>query len=289
MDTNEHDYERERMKRTDARTDARTAHGTRLARINRLRRARPDSADRIACRTVERWYGMEHDIESVELADGSTLRYVNRGDTYDETLCQRCGTAAWDTPGPWFLSSWGDEFEQSEREHAEETGEIRCAYCGEWTDGPVSTDGPDGPDGPFPSTLRWEDRLPQCRECGRHPLTGELFPEIDRDVPIGYRGAHGTAHRSTRDELPARQRAENADGVGIGPIRLLVYRTADGGSLCPWCANSDASTRPGTDSQWLIVGADFAEGPELCDHCGDSVILEDSDGADDSDDSKGEA
>jgi len=63
-------------------------------------------------------------MASIALPDGRELRYVNRGDTYDETLCSYDGRA-------WFWSDWGTELENAEREHYEETGEERCCYCGE--------------------------------------------------------------------------------------------------------------------------------------------------------------
>ena len=76
-----------------------------------------DAADRIL-----NGYG----IECVTGPDGETLHYVNLGDTYDATICK-------DSSG-YFIGSWGDWYEQAERDHEEDTGTIRCGYCGEFTD-----------------------------------------------------------------------------------------------------------------------------------------------------------
>lgn len=57
----------------------------------------------------------------------------------------------------------------------------------------------------------------------------------------------------------------------------VVYYTADGGTLCPDCANGGNGSMAATtldpecpnDTQWLIVTGDiYYEGPPLrCDHC----------------------
>ncbi len=53
----------------------------------------------------------------------------------------------------------------------------------------------------------------------------------------------------------------------------LIYLCADGGTLCPACANGDngseATEDPGADRQWRLIGCDvYWEGPNLqCDHC----------------------
>jgi hypothetical protein len=66
-------------------------------------------------------------VESLALADGPTLRYVNTGDPYNATLCHVHGRG-------YFVSSWGDEYEAADLAHEEDTGERRCAYCSEWGD-----------------------------------------------------------------------------------------------------------------------------------------------------------
>ena len=67
-----------------------------------------------------------HGVESVSLATGDELAYVNKGDTYDATLC-------YTEERGYFVSSWGDVAEESERKHEEDTGERRCCHCSEWT------------------------------------------------------------------------------------------------------------------------------------------------------------
>lgn len=57
----------------------------------------------------------------------------------------------------------------------------------------------------------------------------------------------------------------------------MFYLTADGGVLCPDCANgehgSEASTSPEADAQWQIVAYDANwEDPHLfCDHCSERI------------------
>lgn len=55
---------------------------------------------------------------------GTEIVRVNTGDTYDGTLLRVDGT--------WIYSSFGDVVEEQEREHYDDTGEIRCGYCGEY-------------------------------------------------------------------------------------------------------------------------------------------------------------
>ncbi len=99
-----------------------------------------------------------HGVESVTLADGARLLYVNKGDTYDATLCHVQGRG-------YFVSSWGDEYEASDRAREEEGDERRCAYCSEWSD--VGE---------------------PCGACGRDPDTGNPWPEPLRHVRLdnGY-------------------------------------------------------------------------------------------------------
>ena len=80
-----------------------------------------------ARRLVEQRHGMEFGVESVALATGAELLYINRGDTYDETL------VSIDDGETWRWSSLGDEYETAEAEHYQETEEQRCCYCGTLT------------------------------------------------------------------------------------------------------------------------------------------------------------
>jgi hypothetical protein len=99
-----------------------------------------------------------HGVESVTLADGARLLYVNKGDTYDATLCHVQGRG-------YFVSSWGDEYEAADRAREEENDERRCAYCSEWSD--VGE---------------------PCGACGRDPATGDPWPDPLRHVRLdnGY-------------------------------------------------------------------------------------------------------
>ena len=53
------------------------------------------------------------------------------------------------------ISSWGGWYEETENQHCEEEGEIRCGNCGEFT--PVAED--------------WRDTV--CQHCGRYVHNGE--------------------------------------------------------------------------------------------------------------------
>lgn len=73
----------------------------------------------------------------------------------------------------------------------------------------------------------------------------------------------------------------------------IVYYTADGGTLCPACANgqngSEASEAKDADPQWRLIACDlYQEGPTIqCDHCqadiesdyGDPDVDEDTEGS----------
>lgn len=102
------------------------------------------------CSTIVGGFG----VEALALADGSELQYVNKGDTYDATLCYT------DADG-YFVSSWGDVYEAADRAREEEEGERRCAYCSAWCE-------PGEP----------------CGACGRDPETGYPFPEPLRHVKL---------------------------------------------------------------------------------------------------------
>ncbi len=57
----------------------------------------------------------------------------------------------------------------------------------------------------------------------------------------------------------------------------IIYVTADGGVLCPDCANrdngSEASTDPATEPGWRLECCDVLyEGRIPCDHCGAAIV-----------------
>lgn len=97
-------------------------------------------------------------VEAIALADGTELQYVNKGDTYNATLCHVAGKG-------YFVSSWGDVVEAADRAREEESGERRCAYCSEWS-----------------------ELGEPCGSCGRDPATGNPWPESLRHVRLetGY-------------------------------------------------------------------------------------------------------
>jgi len=75
-------------------------------------------------------------VESIELpapdddTEGGTVRYVNLGDTYAATLAYVEDVY---TPGGRFVvADWGSLLEAAEEERTYATGEVRCAYCGDW-------------------------------------------------------------------------------------------------------------------------------------------------------------
>lgn len=70
------------------------------------------------------------------------LAYLNTGDTYSLTLGQ-------EGEGEVFTASWGDWYEDAERQHCEDTNTIRCGYCSEFT--PNNRD-------------NWSDVV--CESCG---------------------------------------------------------------------------------------------------------------------------
>lgn len=58
------------------------------------------------------------------------------------------------------------------------------------------------------------------------------------------------------------------------PVRLVFSLCADGGLLCEGCVKSEheriADVDPGCpdDDQWRILGVQYAENGDRCDHCG---------------------
>lgn len=153
----------------------------------------------------------------------------------------------------WMPDDWDEyvaHFEQYGRE---------CAACGAFTFADPSAHG-----------AQWgePERCGNCLDPIRRHCAG---------VPIGYEGAHDQAEPDADGKLP-----RSIDGEG------LIYRTADGGTLCADCANgengSDATTRRHADDQWRIIGADFADAGAIdaeadgteceaprCDHCAGTI------------------
>ncbi len=80
-------------------------------------------------------------IESISLAD-RTMRYVNLGDTYIETILEENGELS--------VGSWGSWYEEAENAHCEANGLIRCGYCSEFT----------------PVADNWRDTV--CEYCGNN-------------------------------------------------------------------------------------------------------------------------
>ena len=75
-------------------------------------------------------------VESIDLPapDGDTtsgtVRYVNLGDTYTATLAYV--EDAYTPGGRLVVADWGSLLEHAEEERTYATGEVRCAYCGDW-------------------------------------------------------------------------------------------------------------------------------------------------------------
>lgn len=94
-------------------------------------------------------------IEYVSLGERG-LSYLNTGDTYSTTLGSEDG-------GDVFVTSWGDWYEEAQREYEEENGVIRCAYCGEFTDCATWDDNPANDDD---CSVYWNDTV--CSHCGHN-------------------------------------------------------------------------------------------------------------------------
>ena len=108
-----------------------------LYEIAAVRATLEDAAERVDS------FGVEYIVRN-----NRRLAYLNRGDTYDATIMQ-------EESGPLFVGSWGDWLESVDEEHQEESGEITCGYCGEYT--PADTD-------------EWRDTV--CEHCNRYAATG---------------------------------------------------------------------------------------------------------------------
>lgn len=89
-------------------------------------------------------------VEYASCADRE-VGYLNAGDTYSATILQENG-------GDVFVSSWGDWYEAAEADYCEENNEIRCGYCGEFTE--------------LVDRENWRDTV--CSYCGRYVDSGEL-------------------------------------------------------------------------------------------------------------------
>lgn len=96
-------------------------------------------------------------VESLTAPTDLDLYYLNTGDTYTATVAVEV-TPDGRTSAP-FVTSWGDWLEDQERLHCEDTGEIRCGYCGEYTH----------------SADDWRET--RCEHCGHNVSTGVAMPE----------------------------------------------------------------------------------------------------------------
>ena len=94
-------------------------------------------------------------IEHVDCADRD-IAYVNLGDTYDTTIVQEGEDFA--------ISSWGAWYEETENQHCEDDGVVRCGYCSEFT--PVDSED-------------WHKTV--CEHCGRYVDSGEKPAPTDDD------------------------------------------------------------------------------------------------------------
>ncbi len=86
-------------------------------------------------------------VEKVSCA-GRSIFYINLGETYTPTIIREGGEFS--------ISSWGAWYEEVENEHCQESGEIRCGYCGEFTE----------------SAEEWSETI--CNHCGHNVASGEL-------------------------------------------------------------------------------------------------------------------
>ncbi|MGE3171788.1 MAG: hypothetical protein AB7O97_04130 [Planctomycetota bacterium] len=191
-----------------------------VARILADHRARPD----FALERCSEWID-GFGVESLTLADDSELLYVNKGDTYDATLCYVAGRG-------FFVSSWGDVYEAADRDREQDQGERRCANCSEWSE-------PGEP----------------CGSCGRDPETGDPWPEPLRHVlldtghtlrtwatgglrqgrtVVGYELADpsGSALFRDSDFYPSPLHADDADETLRALLGFLTLRPGDTNRDC---------------------------------------------------------
>jgi len=179
-----------------------------VARILAEHLARPDVAlDR--CSEWVDGFG----VESLTLADDAELLYVNKGDTYDATLCYVPGRG-------FFVSSWGDVYEAADRDHEAESGERRCCYCSEWT----------------------EDPGEPCGSCGRDPETGEPWPEPLRHVRLET--GHTLRTWNTGRTRGAGMMTRTRIGCELaGPDGSVLFRGDDFGPGAATADDSDEALR----------------------------------------------
>lgn len=104
-----------------------------------IQAARFDYLD-TAERYLKRYGVLTFGIESVSVVDRK-IRYVNLGDTYDETVISELGSKL-------SVGSWGSWVEGAENEYCEAEGVIRCGFCGEFTE----------------CAAEWRDTV--CEHCG---------------------------------------------------------------------------------------------------------------------------
>ncbi len=76
---------------------------------------------RVARKWVNNAYGIEFGMESIDLPGGGICWYVNRGDTYEPTLC-RVSTDDFGRDAEWIEASWGGVYEEAELRYEENSG-----------------------------------------------------------------------------------------------------------------------------------------------------------------------
>ena len=97
---------------------------------------------------------MTFGIERVDFEQGSrSMRYVNRGDTYDQTVRK-------DRDG-YTVGSWGDWLESVESEYDDDNDTVQCAYCSHHT--PLCDKAQREPQGARHS---WRETI--CENCGHN-------------------------------------------------------------------------------------------------------------------------
>lgn len=92
-------------------------------------------------------------IQSISLADRS-MEYINLGDTYEQTIyCEN---------GMYSVGSWGNWYEEAEKEHCQDNNMVSCGNCGEFTEKDCKD---------------WREVV--CSSCGRNVSTGELPKKVE--------------------------------------------------------------------------------------------------------------